>query len=47
MTEEDETLSEKMVDYWTNFMKTGNPNRDDLPRWEPYRSDDDIMIFDV
>ena len=47
MTEGDEMLSERMVDYWTNFMKTGDPNGDGLPQWKPYRSDDDIMLLDA
>lgn len=46
-TEGDRALSERMVDYWTNFMKTGDPNGGDLPRWEPCRDDGGIMIFDV
>lgn len=46
-TDEDKVLSEQMVDYWTNFMKTGDPNGDGLPRWEPYRDDNDVMIFDT
>lgn len=47
MTERDAALSENMVDYWTNFMKTGDPNGGGLPRWDPYRDDGDIMIFDT
>ena len=35
MEKEDYELSERMVSYWTNFAKTGNPNREDLPVWEP------------
>lgn len=46
-TDKDKALSEQMVGYWTNFMKTGDPNGDGLPRWEPYQSDDDIMILDA
>ena len=33
-TDADRALSERMLDYWTNFMKTGDPNGDGLPRWE-------------
>ena len=33
-TEQDYRLSEKMIRYWTNFMKTGNPNSGNLPGWE-------------
>lgn len=47
MTGGDAALSEQMVDYWANFMKTGDPNGGDLPRWEPYRDDNDTMIFDA
>lgn len=47
LTEGDRQLSEQMVDYWTNFMKTGDPNGADLPFWMPYQEDKDILIFDV
>lgn len=29
-------LSEQMMTYWTNFMKTGDPNGDTVPAWEPW-----------
>ncbi len=32
--EENYALSEQMLDYWTQFMKTGDPNRAGLPRWD-------------
>lgn len=47
MEERDYALSEKMMAYWTNFMKTGDPNKDGekeetlladgtaLPEWKP------------
>ncbi len=47
MTEGDAKLSADMMDYWTNFMKTGNPNGANLPRWEQYLSDNDTMVFDA
>lgn len=34
-TEADLSLSEQMLDYWTQFMKTGDPNRCGLPVWQP------------
>ena len=34
MTEKDFTLSDQMTDYLTNFAKSGDPNGDNLPRWE-------------
>jgi len=36
MGEEDTRLSEEMLDYWTNFMKTGDPNGEGLASWEAY-----------
>lgn len=38
-TTDDYKLSELMVSYWTNFAKTGNPNGDGLPSWQPYTAD--------
>ncbi len=35
-TETDRRLSETMIDYWTQFAATGNPNRDDLPAWPEF-----------
>ena len=40
-------LSERMLDYWTNFVKTGDPNGAGLPRWERLETEDDIMVFDT
>lgn len=33
--EKDYQLSRQMLAYWTNFMKTGNPNGAGLPEWKP------------
>jgi para-nitrobenzyl esterase len=33
---EDERLSGIMGDYWTQFARTGSPNRSDLPKWPAY-----------
>lgn len=45
-TERDYRLSEKMIQYWANFMKTGNPNSDDLPQWQACsKNTENMMIF--
>lgn len=46
-TEGDFKLSDRMMDYWTNFMKTGDPNGDGLPQWKVYAEESDIQILDV
>ncbi|MBR5516376.1 MAG: carboxylesterase family protein [Firmicutes bacterium] len=35
MTEKDHLLSEQMTSFLCNFVKTGNPNGDNLPVWTP------------
>ena len=35
MTVEDEALSERVITYWTNFMKYGNPNGMSEGEWKP------------
>ena len=34
-TEGDYALSKEMMDDWTNFMKTGNPNAEGKDDWKP------------
>lgn len=34
-TERDYSLSKEMIRYWTEFMKTGNPNHEGSERWDP------------
>ncbi|MBO5712120.1 MAG: carboxylesterase family protein, partial [Acholeplasmatales bacterium] len=34
LTNVDYELSDKMTTYLTNFVKTGNPNSDDLIKWD-------------
>ncbi len=44
----DHALSKTMSGYWANFIKTGNPNGDGFPKWEPYTSDGKkIMVLGI
>ena len=47
-TEGDRELSERMLDYWANFMKSGDPNGGGHPRWEPCgRAESFVMELDT
>ncbi|XP_078608707.1 fatty acyl-CoA hydrolase precursor, medium chain-like [Branchiostoma floridae x Branchiostoma japonicum] len=55
-TEEERVLSRKIMTYWTNFVKTGDPNRGDteptstfdLERWPRYsREDQEYLQLDL
>lgn len=47
-TEEDFTLEETMVGYWSNFAKYGDPNGNGLPEWRAYTvARPDCMVLDV
>ncbi len=48
-TEDDYKVSETMLNYFANFIKTGNPNGDQLPIWPIATSEKDpeIMVIDV
>ena len=41
--ESDYKLEKIMLNYWANFVKTGNPNGGDLPNWAPYLTNGDVM----
>jgi len=36
---EAELLSQKIMDAWIAFARTGNPNHEGLPEWQPYDSE--------
>lgn len=43
----DQKIADVMSGYWANFAKTGNPNGDNLPKWNPYNKiDEKVMILD-
>jgi para-nitrobenzyl esterase len=47
-TEGDEELSNKIVDYWTNFAKYGDPNGNEGGFWTPYSAEKpEFMVFNV
>ncbi|WP_303855829.1 carboxylesterase family protein, partial [Salinicola salarius] len=39
----DLAVSEMMASYWTNFVKTGDPNGKDASNWPPFRQDQPKM----
>lgn len=47
MTQADAELSERMVSYWTNFMKYSDPNGAGLPEWKPWRTSEDTLTLDI
>ncbi len=40
----DRELARTMSAYWANFAKTGDPNGDALPRWEPYTAESHAVM---
>jgi carboxylesterase type B len=44
MEAKDFELSEKMIDYWTNFMKSGNPNSECYEEWKPYKKEEPFIM---
>jgi len=45
ITPADEAQSGLMIDYWTNFARTDDPNGDTLPCWKPYMQDSRALWF--
>ncbi|MCA6074049.1 carboxylesterase/lipase family protein [Fulvivirga sedimenti] len=49
-TPEDFKVSETMQNYFANFIKTGNPNGDELPQWDVAKTNDKtppVMVIDT
>jgi para-nitrobenzyl esterase len=49
-TEDDYKVSEDMSNYFANFIKTGNPNMEGLPQWDPAKAKDEmppVMVIDT
>ena len=44
MTGVDYDISDKMVQYWANFAKTGNPNGEGLPSWEAFTKENRVNM---
>lgn len=43
--QKDYELSDQMTTYLCNFVKTGNPNGNDLPKWESSQSQSKVLCF--
>jgi len=44
-TEEEKKLAQIMNTYWANFAKTGNPNKEGLPSWPLYNTENEEILF--
>lgn len=40
----DYELSQQMLDYWVNFMKTGNPNGEGLTEWKACKKENPVVF---
>ncbi|XP_052584891.1 acylcarnitine hydrolase-like isoform X5 [Peromyscus californicus insignis] len=47
LTEKEELLSRRMMKYWANFARHGNPNSKDLPYWPVFDHDEQYLQLDI
>ncbi|XP_066205155.1 cocaine esterase [Saccopteryx leptura] len=47
VTEEEELLSRKMMKYWANFARNGNPNTEGLLLWPVYDQEEKYLQLDI
>ncbi|MCH5537549.1 carboxylesterase family protein [Pseudomonas syringae pv. syringae] len=43
-SDKDKRVSDLMLGYWENFVKTGNPNKSGLPLWAEFDIDNPLMM---
>ncbi|KAL4685844.1 hypothetical protein H8959_001441 [Pygathrix nigripes] len=46
-TEEEERLSRKMMKYWANFARNGNPNGEGLPHWPLFDQEEQYLQLNL
>ncbi|XP_069848590.1 acylcarnitine hydrolase-like [Dipodomys merriami] len=46
-SEEEELLSRKMMKYWANFARNGNPNSEDLLHWPMFDENEQYLQLDI
>ncbi|KAM4801944.1 cocaine esterase-like isoform X1 [Urocitellus parryii] len=47
LTEEEELLNRRMMKYWANFARNGNPNGEGLPHWPLFDQDQQYLQLDI
>ncbi|KAJ8310831.1 LOW QUALITY PROTEIN: hypothetical protein KUTeg_012696 [Tegillarca granosa] len=47
LTTEESLLGDRMIEYWSNFAKTGNPNSASVLTWDEYGEDKNYIQLDL